>query len=231
MAFGIRIRLFEILIRIRLIPQRTALEPWQSPTMAVVEDRLIHTYRISISLPSRPVPQPHHRDRSPALSDAAQGAGTREERESREKEKKTYKILPVRRQIIRQPFPTQRIDDRVRRERAGALLAVRHERLARLRHPRHRVLGGRVLRFHEVVARDGSGVVVCVGFLEVFGAGGLALGLFFLGLGFGKGEGRGGRNGLGSMMVRGKVYIADEAGSLLLRSGWAFRLSVEQCRL
>ena len=59
----------------------------------------------------------------------------------------------------------------------------------------------------------------------------------FFGFGFSErgGERRGGRNGLGSMMVRGEgggvSYIADEAGSLLLRSGGAFRLSVEQCRL
>lgn len=71
--------------------------------------------------------------------------------------------------------------------------------------------------------------------MEVFGAGGLALGVVFFWFGFGFSEKGGERNGLGSMMVRGEgrgeVYIADEAGSLLLRSGGAFRLSIEQCRL
>ena len=86
----------------------------------------------------------------------------------RAQKERPYEILPIRRQIIRQPFPAQRVDDRVSRERAGALFAVRHERFARLRHLRDGVFGGFVLRFDELVAADGAGVVVCVGFLEVW---------------------------------------------------------------
>ena len=85
-----------------------------------------------------------------------------------QRRERTYEILPVRRQIVRQPFPAQGVNDRVRRKRTGALLAVGHEGLARLRHFRDGVLGGLVLRFDELVARDGAGVIVGVGLLEVF---------------------------------------------------------------
>ncbi len=137
-----------------------------------------------------------------------------------------YEILPVRRQIIRQPLPAlsrfrsqrccskprvgvtrqvseaeihlapetrlaiesqlkqrglnpkspyQRVDNRISSEGASALFAVRHERLARLHHLGDRVLGSLVLRFDELVTRDGAGVVVGVGFLEVYGAAVLAV--------------------------------------------------------
>ena len=78
-------------------------------------------------------------------------------------------ILPIRRQIVRQSFPTQGVDDGVRREGTGALLAVRQEGLARLGHACDGVLRRAVLGSDELVARDGAGVVVRVGFLEVFG--------------------------------------------------------------
>ena len=84
------------------------------------------------------------------------------------KRERHYEILPIRRQIPRQPFPAQRVNDRICCERTGALLAVRHERLAGLRHFRDGVFGGLVLRFDELGAGDGPGVVGCVGFLEVW---------------------------------------------------------------
>lgn len=40
MTFGVRIRLLEILIGIRFVGQRTALEAGQLAVMTVVEDRL-----------------------------------------------------------------------------------------------------------------------------------------------------------------------------------------------
>lgn len=85
--------------------------------------------------------------------------------EVQKERERRYEILPVRRQVVRQPFPPQRVDDGVRGERAGALFAVGHEGFARLRHLRDGVFGGFVLRFDELVAGDGAGVVVCVGFL------------------------------------------------------------------
>ena len=147
MALCVRHRLLQVLIRIRVVPQRTALEAGQLSVMAVVKDCLT----ITVS----------------ALS--SQTAMSRfKETIQGNTEEKTYEILPIRRQIVRQPFPTQAVDDRVSREGTGALLAVRQERLPRLRHLRDGVLGGSVLRFDELIARDDVGVVVGVGFLEVF---------------------------------------------------------------
>lgn len=126
--------------------------------MAVVEDRLGRTAS-ALNLQKR-----KHHDPVPLTKKS----NTRAER-TRERER-VYKILPIRRQIVRQALPTQRVDDWVGRERAGALFAVCHEGLARLRHLRDRVFGGPVLRLDELVAGDGAGVVVCVGLLEVWGA-------------------------------------------------------------
>lgn len=148
MALCVRHRFLEVLIRIRVVPQRTALETGQLSVMAVVEDGLA----ITISAPSLQT----------ALSRFGETA------QCSTAGKKTYEILPVRREIVRQPFPAQAVDDRVGRKGTGALFAVRHERLPRLRHLRDGVLGGSVLRFDELIARDGAGVVVGVGFLEVF---------------------------------------------------------------
>lgn len=53
------------------------------------------------------------------------------------------------------------------------MFAVRHECLPRLRHLGDGVFGGFVLGFDELIAGDGAGVVVCVGFLEVYGSLGL----------------------------------------------------------
>ena len=79
-------------------------------------------------------------------------------------------ILPVRRQIDRQPFTAQGVDDRVRCKGAGALLAVGEEGLARLGHACDGVLRRAVLSLDELVEPDGARIVVCVGFLEVFGS-------------------------------------------------------------
>lgn len=79
-----------------------------------------------------------------------------------------YEILPIRRQIVRQAFPAQRVDDWIGRERAGALFAVCQEGLAGLRHLCDGIFGGFVLRLDELVAADGAGVVVCIGFLKVW---------------------------------------------------------------
>lgn len=148
MALCVRHRFLEVLIRIRVVAQRTALETGQLSVMAVVENGLT----VTISAPSWPTAMSRFRETGQCNTEG----------------KETYEILPVRREIVRQPFSAQAVDDGVGRKGTGALFAVGHERLPRLRHLRDGVLGGSVLRFGELIARDGAGVVIGVGFLEVF---------------------------------------------------------------
>lgn len=89
-----------------LIPQQTALEPWQLPTMAVCRRRSPDSYISHQHQPSRN--RTHHRDRSPALSDVAQrGRHKRGERGGAERKRniKRTKYCPSAAKIIRQPFP------------------------------------------------------------------------------------------------------------------------------
>lgn len=51
--------------------------------------------------------------------------------------------------------------------RANPLFPIRHQRLPRLLHPRHRIFRRLILLPDQLIPTNGAGVVVGVGFLEV----------------------------------------------------------------